>query len=45
MIDAKAAPRHVLLGEVARELPDSPAETVSGAWALPGKDDLRHAIH
>ena len=43
-IDATAGSRHVLLGEAARELPDSPAETVSGARVLPGKDDLRHAI-
>ena len=37
LIDAKTGPRHVLLGEAARELLDSLAETASGEWVFPGK--------
>ncbi len=35
LIDAKTGPRHVLLGETARELLDSLAETASGEWVFP----------
>ena len=35
LIDAKTGPRHVLLGEAARELLDSLAETASGEWVFP----------
>ena len=38
LIDAKTGPRHVLLGEAARELLASLAETASGEWVFPGKD-------
>ena len=34
--DAKTGPRHVLLGEAARELLDGLAETASGEWVFPG---------
>ena len=37
LIDAKTGPRHVLLGEAARELLDSLAESASGEWVFPGK--------
>ena len=37
LIDAKTRPRHVLLGETARELLDGSAETVSGEWVFPGR--------
>jgi len=37
LIDAKTGPRHVLLGEAARELLASIAETASGEWVFPGK--------
>ena len=37
LVDAKTGPRHVLLGEVARELPNSLAETASVEWVFPGK--------
>ena len=37
LIDAKTRPRHVLLGEAARELLASLAETASGEWVFPGK--------
>ena len=36
LIDAKTGPRHVLLGEAARELLDSLAESASGEWVYPG---------
>ena len=35
LIDAKTGPRHVLLGEAARELVDSLAESASGEWMFP----------
>ena len=38
LIDAKTGPRHVLLGEAARELLGGLAETASGQWVFPGKD-------
>ena len=38
LIDAKTGPRHVLLGEAARELLDGLAETASGECVFPGKD-------
>ena len=37
LIDAKTGPRHVLLGETARELLDSLADTASGEWVFPSK--------
>ena len=37
LIEAKTGPRHVLLGEAARELPDGLAKTASGEWVFPGK--------
>ena len=37
LIDAKTGPRHVLLGEAARELLDGLAESASGAWVFPGR--------
>ena len=36
LIDAKTGPRHVLLGEAARELLIGLAETASGEWVFPG---------
>ena len=36
LIDAKTGPRHVLLGEAARELLNRVAETASGEWVFPG---------
>lgn len=36
LFDAKTGPRHVLLGEAARELLDELAETASGEWVFPG---------
>ena len=36
LIDAKTGPRHVLLGEAARELLNRLAETASGEWVFPG---------
>ena len=36
LIDAKTGPRHVLLGEAARELLDGLAETARGEWVFPG---------
>ena len=38
LIDAKTGPRHVLLGDSARELLDGLAETASGDWVFPGKN-------
>ena len=35
LIDAKTGPRHVLLGEAARELLDGLTETASGEWVFP----------
>ena len=35
LIDAKTGPRHVLLGEAARELLGGHAETASGQWVFP----------
>ena len=37
LIDAKTGPRHVLLGEVARELLAGLADSASGEWVFPGK--------
>ena len=37
LTDAKTGPRHVLLGEAARELLACLAETESGEWVFPGK--------
>ncbi|MCY4005455.1 MAG: hypothetical protein OXE84_01300 [Rhodobacteraceae bacterium] len=37
LIDAKTGSRHVLLGDSARELLASIAETASGEWVFPGK--------
>ena len=39
LIDAKTGPRHVLLGEAARELLDSLAGTASWEWVFPGRGD------
>ena len=36
LIDAKTGPRHVLLGEAARELLHGLAETAAGEWVFPG---------
>ena len=36
LIDAKTGPRHVLLGEAARELLNDLAERASGEWVFPG---------
>ena len=36
LIDARTGPRHVLLGEAARELLDGLAGTASGEWVFPG---------
>ena len=38
LIDAKTGPRHVLLGEAARELLDSLADAASGEWVFPGEN-------
>ena len=38
LTDAKTGPRHVLLGEAARELLASLAEATSGEWVFPGND-------
>ena len=45
LIDAKTGPRHVLLGEAARELLDGLAASASGEWVFPGKgeDNLSQA--
>ena len=49
LIDVKTVPRHVLLGEAARELLDSLADTASGEWVFPGEngDELltKHALY
>ena len=37
LIDAKTGPRHVLLGEAARELLAGLAETASGEWVFPDR--------
>ncbi|MCY4540838.1 MAG: tyrosine-type recombinase/integrase [Rhodobacteraceae bacterium] len=37
LIYGKTEPRHVLLGEAARERLDGLAETASGEWVFPGK--------
>ena len=39
LIDGKTGPRHVLLGEAARELLASLAETATGEWVFPGKGE------
>ena len=39
LIDAKTGPRHVLLGEAARELLDSIAASASGQWVFPGNGE------
>ena len=39
LIDGKTGPRHVLLGEAARELLASLAETASGEWVFPGRKE------
>ena len=36
---AERGPRHVLLGEAARELLDGLSESASGEWVFPGKDE------
>ncbi len=38
LIDAKTGPRHVLLGEAARELLHGLAESASGEWVFPGEN-------
>ena len=38
LIYGKTGPRHVLLGEAARELLANHAETASGEWVFPGKN-------
>ena len=38
LCDAKTGPRHVLLGEAARNLLDGPAESASKEWVFPGKN-------
>ena len=38
LIDAKTGPRHVLLGEAARELLYGLAEAASGEWVFPGDE-------
>ena len=38
LIDAKTGPRHVLLGEAARTLLTSLADTASGEWVFPGEN-------
>ena len=49
LIDAKTGPRHVLLGEAARELLDGLAETASGKWVFPGENGdeplTKHALY
>ena len=49
LIDAKTGPRHVLLGEAARELLGSLTDSASGEWVFPGKggDELltKHALY
>ena len=37
LIDAKTGPRHVLLGETARELLAGLAETATGEWVFPSR--------
>jgi len=37
LTDSKTGPRHVLLGEAARELLDGLAETATGEWVFPGR--------
>ena len=39
LIDAKTGPRHVLLGEAARELLDGLADKASGEWVFPGRGE------
>ncbi len=39
LIDAKTGPRHVLLGEAARELLDGLAASAFGQWVFPGKGE------
>ena len=39
LIDATTGPRHVLLGEEARDLLDGLAESASGEWVFPGKGE------
>ena len=39
LIEAKTGPRHVLLGEAARELLARLAERASGEWVFPGRDE------
>ena len=49
LIDAKTGPRHVLLGEAARELLDNLADSASGEWNFPsekGDEPLtKHALY
>ncbi len=49
LIDDKTGPRHVLLGEAARELRDSLPDTASGEWVFPGKSGneplTKHALY
>ena len=39
LIDARTGPRHVLLGEAARELLNGLAKTASGEWVFPGRSE------
>ena len=49
LIDAKTGPRHVLLGEAARELLDALAGTASGEWVFPAENGdeplTKHALY
>ena len=39
LIDAKTGPRHVLLGEAARELLQGLVVSASGEWVFPGRSE------
>ena len=49
LTDAKTGPRHVLLGEPARDLLDSLVGTASGEWVFPGESGdeplTKHALY
>ena len=49
LTDAKTGPRHVLLGEAARDLLDSLVGTASGEWVFPGENGdeplTKHALY
>ena len=49
LTDAKTGPRHVLLGEAARELLESLADVASGEWVFPGENGdeplTKHALY